>query len=69
MLSYDQVTHTIAFEAPIHTDGYIVYDTFAARFGVRHGGCLAHARRKFSELGPAAPEVTLPVFPYIQHIY
>ena len=38
-------------------------------FGLRHGGCLAHVRRKFTDLGPAAPEVTLHVFLLIQRIY
>jgi transposase len=69
MLGYDKLTNTIAFSGSIHTDGYTVYDTVAARFGLRHGGCLAHARRKFTELGPAAPEVTLPVLLLIQRIY
>ena len=69
MLGYDEVTNTIAYEGGIHTDGYGVYDAVASKFGLRHGGCLAHARRKFTDLGPAAPEVTLPVFLYIQRIY
>ena len=69
MLGYDEATNTIAFEGTIHTDGYTVYDTVATQFGLRHGGCLAHARRKFTELGPAAPEVTLPIFLFIQRIY
>lgn len=69
MLGYDEATNTIAFEGTIHTDGYTVYDTVATKFGLRHGGCLAHARRKFTELGPAAPEVTLPIFLFIQRIY
>ena len=69
MLGYDKVTNTIAYEGGIHTDGYGVYDAVASRFGLRHGGCLAHARRKFTDLGPAAPEVTLPVFLLIQRIY
>ena len=66
MLGYDQVTNTIAYEGTIHTDGYGVYDAVASRFGLRHGGCLAHARRKFTDL---APEVTLPVLLFIQRIY
>ena len=69
MLGYDEATNTIAFQGTLHTDGYGVYDAVAARFGLRHAGCLAHARRKFTDLGPAAPEVTLPVFLFIQRIY
>jgi transposase len=69
MLGYDEVTNTIAYKGEIHTDGYGVYDAVAGKFGLRHGGCLAHARRKFTDLGPAAPEITLPVFLYIQKIY
>ncbi len=69
MLGYDEVTNTIAYEGTIHTDGYGVYDAVASKFGLRHGCCLAHARRKFTDLGPAAPEVTLPVFLFIQRIY
>jgi transposase len=69
MLGYDKATNTIAFEGTIHTDGYTVYDTVAKNHGLRHGGCLAHARRKFTDLGPAAPEITLPIFLFIQRIY
>jgi transposase len=69
MLGYDEATNTIAYEGTIHTDGYGVYDAVASKFGLRHGGCLAHARRKFTDLGSAAPEVTLPVFLFIQRIY
>ena len=69
MLGYDPDTDTLAYSGQIHTDGYIVYDTVASRFGLDHGGCLAHARRKFTDLGDAAPEVTIPVLLYIQRIY
>ena len=69
MLGYDEVTNTIAYEGGIHTDGYGVYDAIAEKFGLRHGGCLAHTRRKFTDLGPAAPEITLPIFLHIQRIY
>ena len=69
MLGYDPDTNTIAFEGTIHTDGYIVYDTVAAKFGLRHGGCLAHTRRKFTDLGSASPEITIPVLHFIQRIY
>ena len=69
MLGYDELTNTIAYEGGIHTDGYGVYDAVASKFGLRHGGCLAHVRRKFTDLGPAAPEITLPIFLFIQRIY
>jgi transposase len=69
MLGYDEATNTIAFQGTIHTDGYIVYDTVATRFGLRHGGCLAHGRREITELGPASPEVTVPILLHIQRIY
>ena len=69
MLGYDEVTNTIAYEGGIHTDGYGVYDAVASKFGLRHGGCLAHTRRKFTDLGQASPEVTLPVLLFIQRIY
>jgi transposase len=69
MLGYDHATNTIAYQGSIHTDGYIVYDTVATRFGLRHGGCLAHARREITELGNASPEVTVPILLHIQRIY
>lgn len=69
MLGYDAATNTIAFEGTIHTDGYIVYDTVAAKFGLRHGGCLAHTRRKFTDLGSATPDITIRVLLLIQRIY
>ena len=42
MLGYDEATNTIAFTGTIHSDGYTVYDTIAAKHGLRHAGCLAH---------------------------
>ena len=69
MLGYDEQTNTIAFSGTIHTDGYTVYDIVAAKHGLRHGGCLAHIRRKFTDLGQAFPEVTLPILRFIQHLY
>lgn len=69
MLGYDPETNTIAYEGEILTDGYIVYDTVAAKFGLRHGGCLTHARRKFTDLGKASPEAVIPVLLFIQRIY
>jgi transposase len=69
MLGYDKTTNTIAFQGTIHSDGYIVYDTVAAKHGLRHAGCLAHIRRKFTDLGKASPEVTLPVLRFIQRLY
>ena len=69
MLGYDQATNTIAYQGAIHTDGYIVYDSVATRYGLRHGGCLAHARREITELGNASPEVTVPILLHIQRIY
>ena len=69
MLGYDEATNTIAYEGGIHTDGYGVYDAIAQKFGLRHGGCLAHTRRKFTDLGTGAPEITLPIFLHIQRIY
>jgi len=69
MLGYDEQTNTITYTGTIHTDGYTVYDTVAAKHGLRHAGCLAHIRRKFTDLGNAAPEVTLPILRLIQHIY
>lgn len=69
MLGYDPETDTLAYTGQIHTDGYIVYDTVASRFGLDHGGCLSHARRKFTDLGNASPEVVIPVLLYIQRIY
>jgi transposase len=68
-LGYDEETNTIAYTGTIHTDGYGVYDTVAAKHGLRHAGCLAHTRRKFTDLGKASPEVTVPILLYIQRIY
>jgi transposase len=69
MLGYDETTNTIAFNGAIHTDGYAVYDAVASKFGLRHGGCLSHVRRKFTDLGNSCPEVTVPVLLFIQRIY
>jgi hypothetical protein len=69
MLGYDEQTNTITYTGTIHTDGFGVYDAVAKNHGLRHGGCLSHVRRKFTALGPAAPEVTLPVLHYIQRLY
>ncbi len=69
MLGYDEATHTLAYQGTIHTDGYVVYDAVATRFGLHHGGCLAHIRREFIELGSASPEVTIPTLLHIQRIY
>ena len=68
-LGYDRETNTIAYQGGLHTDGYSVYDTVAARHGLRHAGCLAHTRRKFTDLGKACPEVTVPILLHIQRIY
>lgn len=68
-LGHDAETNTIAWHGTIHTDGYGVYDTVAARHGLRHAGCLAHIRRKFTDLGAASPEVTVPILLFIQRIY
>ncbi len=68
-LGYDEVTNTIAYEGTIHTDGYGVYDSVAKKHGLRHAGCLAHIRRKYTDLGSAAPEVTVPILLLIQKIY
>ena len=69
MLGYEEATNTLAYKGIIHTDGYIVYETVASRFGLDHGGCLSHARRKFTELGNASPEVTIPMLLFIQQLY
>jgi transposase len=37
------------FRGYLQTDGYEAYNAVAARAGIVHVGCLAHARRKFSE--------------------
>lgn len=69
MLGYDEDTNTIQYQGTIQTDGYVVYDTIASKFDLRHCGCLAHTRRKFTDLGKAAPEVTIPILLMIQRIY
>jgi transposase len=43
----------------LQTDGYGVYDTLAARLGLTHCGCLAHARRRFFEAFKALPKDVL----------
>ncbi len=68
-LGYDEETNTIAYQGAMHTDGYTVYDIVAAKHGLRHAGCLSHTRRKFTDLGKASPEVTVPILLYIQRIY
>jgi transposase len=68
-LGYDEATNTIAYTGTIHTDGYGVYDSVAKKHGLRHAGCLAHIRRKYTDLGKAAPEVTVPILLLIQKIY
>jgi len=37
------------FTGYLQTDGYQVYESFAKRKDVTHMGCMAHARRKFTE--------------------
>lgn len=37
------------FQGALQTDGYQAYDTFEKRDGVTLSGCMAHARRKFTE--------------------
>ncbi len=39
------------------------------RVHARGRDASGHARRKFTDLGPASPEVTLPVLHFIQRIY
>jgi transposase len=68
-LGHDPETNTLAWTGTIHTDGYGVYDAVAGSHGLRHAGCLAHIRRKFTDLDATAPEVTLPVLRWIQSIY
>ncbi len=68
-LGYDEETNTIIYQGGMHTDGYTVYDIVATKHGLRHAGCLSHTRRKFTDLGKAAPEVTVPILLYIQRIY
>lgn len=68
-LGFDEATNTIIYQGGIHTDGYTVYDIVAAKHGLRHAGCLAHTRRKFTDLGKASPEVTVPILLSIQRIY
>jgi hypothetical protein len=66
---YDEETNTIAYQGAMHTDGYSVYDIVATKHGLRYAGCLSHTRRKFTDLGKASPEVTVPILLYIQRIY
>ena len=40
----------------LQTDGYAAYDGVAARLGLTHCGCLAHARRRFFEAFKALPK-------------
>ena len=68
-LGYDEQTNTIDYQGDIQSDGYAVYDAVATKYGLRHAGCLTHARRKFTDIGATAPEVTIPILLYIQRIY
>lgn len=68
-LGYDAETNTLAWTGVPHTDGYGVYDVLSSLHGLRHAGCLAHIRRKFTDLGSKSPEVTVPVLLQIQWIY
>ena len=38
------------YQGVVQTDGYVGYDFLDSRDGVRHIGCLAHARRKFADI-------------------
>ena len=38
------------FRGDVQTDGYAGYDFLDRKTGVRHLGCLAHARRKFMDV-------------------
>ena len=37
------------YSGVVQTDGYVGYDFLDHIAGVHHGGCLAHARRKFTD--------------------
>jgi transposase len=42
--------HLKDFQGSLITDGLAVYATYCeARRGISHGGCWAHARRKFTD--------------------
>ncbi len=43
----------------LQTDGYAAYDAVAARLGLTHCGCIAHARRRFFEAFKALPKNAL----------
>jgi transposase len=45
------------YKGYLQTDGYAGYDKSGARDGVKHVGCLAHARRKFFEAVKAQHKV------------
>jgi transposase len=69
-LGHDAETGTLEWNgSAIHTDGYVAYDVLSRLHGLRHAGCLAHIRRKFTDLGRKSPAVTVPVLLCIQRIY
>lgn len=52
------------------TDGYKVYDSFAAKVNdITHAQCWAHARRKFVEAEKTEPELVAKVLDYIRVLY
>lgn len=57
------------FQGHLQTDGYGVYDDFADTPGIILLGCLAHARRKFSDASPNNKDVADYVLNEIQKLY
>lgn len=57
------------FKGYLQTDGYGVYDDFANIPGITLLGCMAHARRKFSEALPNNAELAEHVLSEIQKLY
>jgi len=61
--------HLKNFTGFLQTDGYSVYDEFALREEITGVGCMAHARRYFTEAQPVDPERSEWMLTRMQQLY
>lgn len=58
------------FQGTLLTDGYVVYETFAAATqGVQHAQCWAHTRRGFIDAEDAEPLLVAQALTYLRKLY
>lgn len=57
------------FEGYLQTDGYVAYDSFEKRPGIKMANCMAHARRKFVDAQQNDPERAQHALSLFQKLY